>query len=61
MVDTKITLPRNGRHKNHLPKGWTDGKLNGWHEITRQRDGWHKNISPKRWTDGELNGWPAEE
>ena len=47
MVDTKITLPRNGRHKNHSPKGWTDGKLNGWQQ----------NNSSKRWTDGELNGW----
>ena len=33
--------------KNHSPKGWTDGKLNGWHE----------NNSPKRWTHGELNDW----
>ena len=39
MVGTKITCPRDGRHKNNSPKGWTDGKLNGRHE----------NNSPKRW------------
>ena len=59
-IDTKITLPRNGRHKNHSPKGWTDGKLNGWHE----------NNSPKRWMaskylakemDGGRVKWLAEE
>ena len=43
-VGTKITRPRDGRHKNNSPKGWTDGDLNGW----------HKNNLQKGWTKGEL-------
>ena len=40
MVGTKIARPRDGRHKNNSPKGWSGGALYGRHEITREKDGW---------------------
>ena len=46
MVGTKITRPRDGRHKNSLPRGWTDRELNGW----------LKDNLPKGWIKGELPG-----
>ena len=43
MLGTKITCPRDVRHKNNSPKGWMGGELHGLHET----------ILPKT---GELNG-----
>ena len=28
----KITLPRDGQHKNNSQKGWTDGELHDRHD-----------------------------
>ena len=60
MVGTKKNSPKdgelNGWHENNSPKGWTDGKLNGRHDLTFLKDGWQKNNSPKGWTGGELYG-----
>ena len=47
----KITLKRDGQHKNNSPKGWTDGELHDRHDNNSlkgltaqkqiaQRDGW---------------------
>ena len=50
----KITRLRDGWHKNNLPKGWTDGELNGQHENSSPKDGEsnseHENNLPKGWT-----------
>ena len=58
MFGTKITRPRDGRHKNNSPKGGTDGELYSRQENNLPKDGKlngrHENNSPK---DGELNGW----
>ena len=51
MVNTKITYPRDGWHKNNLPKGWTEGELYGRHRKASPK-GWtvyHKNKSPNGW------------
>ena len=54
IVGTKISRPRDGRHKNSLPKEWTDGQLNGRLENNLSKDGdlnvRHENNSPKGWT-----------
>ena len=55
MVGTKITRPRNGRHKNNSPKGWTDGKLNGRHDLTVLIDGWQKKVT--RQGDGRVESY----
>ena len=71
MVGTKITCPRNGRHKNNSPKGMDGWKVK-WparpnfpkgrmaEKITRQRDGRVESymVGTKRNSpkDGELNG-----
>ena len=54
MVGTKITHPRDGRHKNNSPKGWTNGELRGRDENNSPKDGElngrHENNSSKGWT-----------
>ena len=54
MVGTKIARPRDGRHKNNVPKEWMGGELNGQHENNSPKDGesnsMHENNSPKGWT-----------
>ena len=51
MVGTKIIHPRDGRHKNNSPKGWTGGELYDQHENNSPKDeelnGKHENNSPK--------------
>ena len=39
MVGRKIIGSRVGQCKNSLPKGWTDGELNCWHENDSTKDG----------------------
>ena len=54
MLGTKITCPRDGRHKNNSPKGWMGEELNGQHESNLPKDeesnSKHENNSPKGWT-----------
>ena len=41
--------------KSNLPKGWPDGKLNGWHDLTFLKDGWQKKITSQR--DGRVESY----
>ena len=54
MIGTKIARPRDGRHKNNLPKGWMGGEANGQHENNSPKNGesnsMHENNSPNGWT-----------
>ena len=39
MVGTKITLPKDGWHKNNSSKGWAGGELYGRRENNSSKDG----------------------
>ena len=56
MLGTKITRPKDVRHKNNSSKGWMGGELYGPHENilpnTGELNGRHENNSPK---DGKSN------
>ena len=53
MVGTKITRPRDGRHKNNSPNGWVGEELCGLHENnslkTGESNGRYENNLPKGW------------
>ena len=58
MVGTKVARPRDGRHKNNLPKGRMGGELYGRHENDSPKDGelneCHRNNSPQGMDDTKI-------